>query len=231
MKAPETKSMEFDLAGVSVMLAIPVNRDFPWQTTQSLVETAIALKANRIEFDIQYVVGSSIVEVARSKVCDVFLKGNKSRLLMIDSDQAWKPEDVMRLLALSTRMSVVTGAYPAKKDPPTYLLAPEDGAVSSNEYGCLPLKGLGLGFTMVRRDVIQALADKAPRVIFPGSDEPIAHLFRCDTVNGLFRGEDIAFFEDVRALGHTVWVDPTINIGHVGSKEYRGRLMDALVEA
>ncbi len=228
MKAPDTKPASFDMTGVSVMLAVPVNRDLPWQTAQSLIETTILLKDKGIPFDVQLVVGSSIIEVARSKVADAFLKSGHTRLMMLDSDQTWKAQSIVRMLAMSTKMKVVVGAYPAKRDPPTFLLSPIDGVVQSNEWGCIPLKGLGLGFTIVTRDVIQALAEKAPKLVFPDSPDPLAHIFRCDVVDGTFRGEDMAFFADVAALGHTVWLDPTINVGHVGGKEYRGAIMDAL---
>lgn len=228
MIAPETKSAEFDLSGVSVMIAIPVNRDLPWQTASSLVETVIELQRLGVAFQVQMVVGSSIVEVARSKVANVFLKSDMNRLLMIDSDQRWTPADAIRLLAMSTKMDVVLGAYPAKRDPPTFLMSPEDGAVTSNEWGCIPIKGLGLGFTMVSRQVIEDLAELAPKLTFPESTEPVAHIFRCDVVDGAFRGEDMAFFADVRFLGYGVWLDPTLCIGHVGAKEYTGAIMDAL---
>jgi hypothetical protein len=221
-------SASFDLAGISVMIAVPVNRDLPWQTAQSLIETVIELKDRGIPFDVQMVVGSSIVEVARSKVADAFLKSQCNRLLMIDSDQAWKPADVIRILAFSTKMDVVTGAYPAKRDPPTFLLSPEDGIVQSNEWGCIPVKGIGLGFTIVHRTVIEQLAEKAPKLVFPESPDPVAHIFRCDVVEGVFRGEDMAFFADVRELGYTVWLDPKLCVSHVGAKEYKGAIMDAL---
>jgi hypothetical protein len=41
------------------------------------------------------------------------------------------------------------------------------------------------------------------------------------------RGEDGAFFDDIRALGHKVWLDPTIELGHVGTKVYRVASMAA----
>lgn len=220
--------MRFDLEGVSVMLAIPVNRDLPWQTAQSLVETVTLLKDSGILFDVQFVVGSSIIEVARSKVADAFLKSGHTRLMMIDSDQTWAAKSIVRLLALSTRMDVIAAAYPAKRDPPTFLMSPEDGDAVPNEYGCIPIKGIGLGFTMVTRPAIVALAARAPKLKFPDSDEPIAHIFRCDTVDGSFRGEDMAFFADLRAAGFPVWLDPAIEVGHVGAKKYGGVISDAL---
>lgn len=228
MTVGETKQVEFDLKNASVMIAIPVNRDLPWQTARSLMETCIRFANTGLNFDVQFVVGSSIIECARSKVADVFLKGKCQHLFMIDSDQTWTPDAAIRMLALSTKMDVVCGAYPAKHDPPTFLLNPEDCEVETNEWGCLPLKGLGLGFTIVQRHVMEELADRAPKLTFPDSDDSIAHIFRCDIVDGAFRGEDMAFFADVRALGYTVWVDPTIEIGHVGAKEYRGKLTDAI---
>ena len=224
----DTTPMAFDLAGVSVMLAMPVNRDLPWQTAQSLVETVIALKDRGIPFDVQFVVGSSIVEVARSKVVNVFLQGDKTRLFMLDSDQAWKAKDFIRLLALSTVMPVVVAAYPAKRDPPTFLISPPDGDVMSNEWGCLPINGLGLGFAVVQREVMQALADRAPKLVFPDSPEPMAHVFRCDVVDGVFRGEDMAFYADVMELGHTVFLDPSVDVGHIGAKEYGGSIRGAI---
>lgn len=224
----DKKPMKFDLSGLSVMVAIPVNRDFPWQTVQSLLETVSMLEQKGIRYRIQVVVGSSIVEVARTKVVHEFLKTDCNRLFMIDSDQTWKAKDAMRLIALSTKMSVVLASYPSKMDPPTFMLSPIEGEVLSNEWGCLPIKGIGLGFTIVHREIIKALSDKAPLAKFPSSDLLVPHVFRCDVEDGVFVGEDMAFFNDVRALGHTVWLDPTVNVGHVGGKEYGGSIMDAI---
>lgn len=228
--APEMKQVAFDLKNASVMLAMPVNRDLPWQTARSLMETTIRFANMGINFEVQFVVGSSIIECARTKVADVFLRSKCRHLFMIDSDQTWTPDDAVKMLALSTKMEVVCAAYPAKREPLTYLLGPEDFDVEMNEWGCLPMKGLGLGFTIVQRHVIEALAERAPKLKFPDSDEPIAHIFRCDIVDDVFRGEDMAFFADVRELGHQVWVDPLIDVGHVGGKEYRAKLIDALTQ-
>ncbi len=222
--------MKFDLSGINVMIAIPVNRDLPWQTAQSLIETVTVLKDNGISFLIQFVVGSSIIEVARSKVAHEFLKSDCNRLLMIDSDQEWEAKDAVRLMAMSTQMDVVLGAYPAKRDPPTFLLSPVDGEAQANHFGCIPINGIGLGFTIVSRDVMEKLAADAPQVVFSESPEPIPHIFRCDIVDGVFRGEDMAFFADVRSHGYTVWLDPKIRVGHVGAKNYQGDIRDALIK-
>ncbi len=46
--------------------------------------------------------------------------------------------------------------------------------------------------------------------------------------DGEYRSEDMHFFKACRKLGYEVCIDPNIELGHVGGKEYRGKLMDAL---
>jgi hypothetical protein len=71
-------------------------------------------------------------------------------------------KDVFRLLALSTKFEVVACAYPAKVDTPTFYVNYEPGEYEANKYGLLSVKGVGLGFTIVDRKVIQELSDRAP---------------------------------------------------------------------
>lgn len=221
-------NVELSIQDVSVMLAMPTHRDIPVPTVVSLLETADLMRTKGIPFEIQMQVGGSIIETARSKVASLFLQSDKSRLFWVDSDIKWKADDFLRLLALSTKMPVVSGIYPSKSDPPLFFLSVEKSEVETNEFGCFPVKGVGLGFTVIRRDVIESLAKDAPLLKFPDLPEPIPHIFRCDSENGEFRGEDMAFFADIRALGHPVFIDPSVTLGHVGSKTYTASIRDHL---
>ena len=218
--------MQFSIAGVNVMIAVPVNRDFPWQTTKSLLDTGHALCERGIPYSVQFVTGGSLVEKVRSLLAHAFLKSNANKLFWIDSDMAWDAKDFIRLLTFSTVMDVVGATYPAKRGPATEFLMDIDTRVGTNEFGCLPVKGMGLGFTVVRRSVIEVLAQQAPKV--KEGDEEVAMIFRNEIADGVFRGEDMTFFADCQKLGVETWVDPSIEIGHVGAKEYRGALKQAL---
>jgi hypothetical protein len=106
--------------------------------------------------------------------------------------------------------------------------------MASNEWGCIPINGFGLGFTVVCREVIEALGKDAPKVFFDAPESGnrrrrIPHIFRCDIVEDEFRGEDMAFLADARAHGYEVWLDPSLEISHVGAKAYGGKIMDALI--
>ncbi len=221
--------MKYDLCGISVLIAIPVNRDFPWQTVQSITETVDLLNARHISYRIQMLTGVSIVDKARSQLAHVFLKGPEKRLFWIDSDMSWKAESFLRVLSMSVAMDVVGATYPAKRGPNTEFLMDLDTSkpIRTNEHGCIPIKGMGLGFTCCRREVIEYLAKQAPTVI-DDNGESVPMIFRSEIKDGVFRGEDIVFFDDCRKAGAGVWCDPSIELGHVGGHEYRGALAGAM---
>ena len=175
-------------------------------------------------------VGCSLIHHARTKVCHRFLQSDANRLFWIDSDIEWKISDFLRLLALSTKLECVSGIYSAKTDPPVFFVNVDDptGELETNEYGCLPMKGLGIGFTVIQRKVIQELSARAPLRRYPGFDEKIPKVFRCDDDGDDDRGEDMAFFSDVNALGYKVWLDPSIVLGHIGPKVYSAKFTDYL---
>lgn len=222
------------MAGIKVMLAIPTHRDIPVQTVKSLLETQAALSSGRIPSLMEMQSGGSLVHHARTKAAWHFLQSDCTHLFWVDSDMAWQASDFLRLLAIGTKLECVSGAYPCRAEPIRFFIAgaAEDEQVEANEYGCIPVHGLGLGFTCVQRSVIEKVADQSPRLNYPDIDEgPIPRIFRCDERDGYARGEDIAFFDDVRALGFQPWLDPSIELGHIGAKEYRAKFSDHLVQA
>jgi hypothetical protein len=222
--------MKLGMAGVSVMLAMPANRDIPPGTVISLLETMDLMRTQGIPFEMQWQIGSSLVHHARSKIAHLFLKSDKSLLFWVDSDIEWEAKDFLRLCALATKMDVVGGAYPAKKDPIVFFLDPSSaGEIKSNEYGCLEIGGWGIGFTVFNRKVIEALSEKAPKRKFHNDLELIPYLFRADDEEeGSARGEDMSFFADAKKAGFGVFLDPSVTLGHIGSKTYTASIADML---
>lgn len=223
-----TEDIDISLAGLSVMIGIPAGRDLPALTVKSLLGTMELCRTQRVPTQLGMVVGSAVVQWARDEVIDLFLQSDATRLFWIDSDMVWEPEQFMRLLALSQYREVLCAAYPAKRDQPTFYVNYEAGNLMQGQYGLLDIKGIGLGFTVMHRTVIERLAANAPKVLDDVSGKSIASVFRVDTSDGRRQGEDMAFFADIRALGHKVWLDPTVDLGHIGQKTFRGSIRDAL---
>lgn len=216
------------LADVSVFLAMPAHRDIPARTVVSLLGTLDLMRDKNIPFEIQIQNGGSIVTHARTKAVHSFLKTDKTRLFWVDSDIQWNPADFLRLLALSVKLECIGALYPAKHDPIEFLINFDDYELETNDFGCFDLKGFGMGFLCLQRHVVEKVSAAAPKLRFPDIDEPIPHLFRLDENNGYARGEDNAFFADVRALGYKTWVDPSVKLGHIGQKIYAGDFMEML---
>jgi hypothetical protein len=217
----ETRST--DPAGLSVMIGMPAYAEIPVPTVVSLLGTYHASSTRGVRCEAGIVAGSSVVSWARDQVLDLFLQSDCNRLFWIDSDMAWRPDDFFRLLAHTQAFPVVAAAYPLKDDTARFIVA----GIKPAEHGLLEVDGVGLGFTVMRREVVAAVAAKAPRVRDEVSGREMAAVFRVDC-KGVRTGEDIAFFEDIRACGFKVLVDPAIRLGHIGQKVYTASLSDAL---
>lgn len=207
----------------AVGVGMPCMATIPWQTALALARTTHAAAGAGVPINLHVVAGSSLVQVARDVILDNFLAGKENYLFWIDSDIVWQSEDFFRVLRLAKELGVVCGAYPLKRDPPECVI---NFGESPDSHGCVAVDGLGLGFACVRRDIVEAFAATKEKMYHAGNGRMILDAFRVDKTihtDGVAhaRGEDGAFFADLKALGHQAWLDPSIHLGHVGSKEYR----------
>lgn len=223
--------MNVDIGGVSVYIGIPVYGRIPPATALSLAHTLHLCGARAVSVELA-MMQRGIVTWARDMVIDGFLKSDKMKLFWIDSDMVWAPDDFFKMLALSTFRDVVCAAYQAKKDGlPDYQIYGTGEAQKADELGLLEVMGTGLGFTIMDRAICEQMVEGAPVVIDQNAGEPMRSVFRTDVVDGVRRGEDIAFFSDIRALGHKVWLDPAIRLGHIGERCWQGRAIDSMEKA
>ena len=223
----EVARTRFDLSGLSLYVGIPTNRDMNPRFVGALLDTQYTLMAKGIPCSIGMKVGNSRVERARTGVAWDFLESKCNRLLWLDDDQTFAPKDVIRLLCLSTELEIVGAVYPCKREPIELRISTTHKSIPSDRWGLIRVDGMGLGFTMVTRQVMQALADHSPLVKFDEYAERRPMVFH-PRLNDKMEdvGEDIGFFHDCKALGFEVWVDPAMSIGHIGTKVYEGTLLE-----
>lgn len=232
-RRPPDLARQIKVTGVSVYIGTPVDNEIPPETVGSYMDTSARLAAMGIRWGASFE-RSGIITNARDLVVDSFLKSDFDKLAMIDSDMVWSPEDFLQMLALSTIKDVVASPYHSKIDDTPFTL--NDGGFSHDldEYGTCRIRGTGLGFAFFDRKVIEAVAEGRPKVregisgrvkreIFRTGYEPVPDDPEAD---GTFLGEDMAFFDDVRAAGYDVWLCPHLVLGHIGKKQWRGSLMN-----
>ena len=224
--------MDINWKDLSVAVGFPCGSMIPWQTTISLVSTAKACERAGIPFGVDVIAGNSVVTAARDLVLTAFLRGNKSRLFWIDSDIVWTPKDFTRILMLSSELPIIGATYPLKTGGKagTFIVNMLDGrSVDMNPFGCIKVRSYGLGFCCMTREVVQRIADSTRRVTTGVGATEVYSVFRTDVLpSGVARGEDVAFFDDARALGYDVWLVPTIQLGHVGTHVYTSDPVKAL---
>jgi hypothetical protein len=211
---------------------MPCGATVPWQTAISLARTARFAAQNGVPLDLCVTAGGSVVSEARNLVLNSFMRTKADILLWIDSDIEWSVFDFVSIVQHAAVVDVVCAAYPVKiPTAPFIVKQPDPDNVEINGLGLVKIDGTGLGFCAVRRTVLEQLVEKATYVDI-GTELEVPDVFRVDrTITGgrrTARGEDMAFFADIRDLGHDVWLDPTIQLGHIGNHVYRGDPIAAL---
>lgn len=219
------------LDGLSVCIGMPCSRDIPVSVVRSLFATRDICGSHGVPCSLAIVSGNAVIQWARDEVMALMLKSQANRFFMIDSDIVWKPEDFMRLLALSQKRDVICVSYPAKKEPTTFFIRRDESKkLVPDKYGLLEVQGAGLGFTVITREVAEAVSESSEDIHDEISGTTSKSIFKIGSVDGHRRGEDMAFFDKISELGYKVFLDPTISLGHVGPKTYEARALEALMQ-
>lgn len=225
----------------SVMICTPIARNPSWQYTAALASTLLLLQENGVRAGFQFVVGSSIIHKARNELCAHFLASDFTDLLFIDDDMQWQPGAVFRLLASDKPLIGGVGRMRVQKpnsDPAVWCWRPkhDQGALTQDDMGAVEALGMGAAFMLINRGVFNAMAEAHPDWKRPGAADwspqmrALYHEFFAQTVgpDGEI-GEDYTFCNRWRDLGGSVWVDPSIALGHVGSWTFSGALSEILI--
>ena len=217
--------MEIKIAGMHVMVGMPLYGSPTNKTVMSLLKTQGYCLHQGMAFS--YTTSSGFVTFARADIIQDFLASDADKLFWIDGDMAWSPESFCKMVALSTLRDIVCAGYPLKQDGGhTYIVNCEGVEAVTGDYGLLEIHGTGLGFSIWSREACQALWDSKPIIHDTFKNVMTREVFCVNARGGTRRTEDINVFEDLRALGFKVYLDPTIELGHVGSKEWRGSVSE-----
>ena len=108
--------------------------------------------------------------------------------------------------------------------------------------GWVPLEGIGMGITLIKRDVLDKMVDAAAVPdMWQSSDRPPefagASAFRYGFFDSLYDdtlktmlSEDLSFCKRWRsACGGEIWGNANYEIGHIGQMIYKGRYIDRLM--
>lgn len=219
---------EFDLSGLSVCIAIPCYSGIvPVETALALTQTIVLLKDHHVRVDIAIERENGIITAVRNRLVGRFLQETTADYLFwIDDDIIFTPEDFLSCLALASEKKMVGATYPVRKDEPKFFIKyiNDEYPEFDKDYGLIKAKGLGLGFMCMHRDLVKEIVDQNDTYEDKGMTIP--DVFKVGRRGDKYWGEDMWFFNDLYDNGHIAYINPLINLKHVGRKDYDFKLLD-----
>jgi len=158
------------------------------------------------------------IHIARNILVRQFLEETDcTHLMFIDSDLKFPPESVYGLA--NAGLPVAAGIYRQREEKMRYVFRLPDNKIIMNN-GWLRVDRLPGGFMCIRRDVLQEMTDRAPRVKVTNQGD-LPYVFRLQD-EGSFIGEDLCWCDDYTKLYHEgvfeqpIWIWPDITFDHNG---------------
>ena len=183
-----------------LLIAIPTNDYMHYEFVKSL--TALIRNLD-VDYDIA-LQGSTLVYVGRDKLASKAIKEGYTHMLCLDSDMVFTDELVEDLMLPGKPF--VTGIAHSRRSPYVSCLFkeiwPEPQRWEGCEYPFSPFKVGGCGFAcvLIETRIVKDVWEHHGTAFFPERE----------------LGEDLAFCKRARDLGHEIWAEPTVRLGHIG---------------
>jgi len=209
---------------LSLLICVPIHgygQTSFWRSILKLQETLIYS-----DFPHAFLIleNESLVQRARNNSVTSFMETEFERMLFIDSDIEFEPEDVQKLWNLD--VDVAVGAYPMKRiDVPTCGWVDGELIDLDKMDGPTPVDYAGTGFMMMKREVFHKFhseyEDRFHHEGKPGenvlSQRVSFNYFDTRVDDGIFLSEDYSFCADFRKIGGEIILEPSIRLKHYGT--------------
>lgn len=221
------------------------------QYLNAVLRLAEACAANGVGFHLELLEDDRVIARARARLAHRFLQHPAAtHLLFCDADIAFAPETALGMLAAEKdliagvcplkrldwekiRQMALAGAPDVQAAALGYVLRFLPNAANSVEVndGIAQIAYAGTGFMLIRREVVQRVAEAHPELLATIDDgERVAMVFEpmVEAETGEHLSEDYAFCRRWRDLGGEVFGEVASRFTHVGPAAYTGSLLAAL---
>ena len=187
---------------MKLLIAIPTTDQMPYQFVESLTKLIKRLDADKIDYEVKFQSGT-LVHVGRDKLALKAITGGFTHVLWLDSDMVFT-EDLFSDL-WDARKEFVTGIAHARREPYQSCIFTELYPCIQRWQGEYPknlfkIAGCGMACVLMSVDVVRDVWEHHSTAFFPTRD----------------LGEDLAFCQRAKDLGHEIWAEPMVKLGHVG---------------
>jgi len=190
----------------------------------SLMETIRMTSIYGIEIMPIFLPGDALIQRARNDLFKIAHDSGVDDLIWIDSDEAWKAEDFIRLL--SFEVDIVGGTARKKKEEEEYVvrILPDQKNIDLSPSGLFEVEGIGCGFTRLSRKALNEIWDSAEEL-----KDGSRSVFEVKVIDGQIYSEDILFCLKARKLGLKIYMAYKITCDHIGQKIYSGNFEQYLL--
>lgn len=200
-----------------VFLATPAYSGVEAGYAFALFESVKALEGAGIGSELALFANDCHVDDSRNRLVRQFLMTDCTDLIFLDSDLRWEAKDLVKLCQFDA--DVVGGTYPLKQEKEDYPVRLIGGEVN----GLIEAEALPTGFLRIKRHVLEALANDAPKYYGKKDNHIPTPLIFERTLEGTARwGGDYTFCKKWRAAGGQLFLYPSPCFEHIGSKVWCG---------
>jgi hypothetical protein len=224
----------------------------------SVMKLVIGFKSIGLNFAISTLSDSLITRARNNLVAKFMAVPEFTHILFIDADIGFDSQEVLKLLwhdkdvmtgaypIKDVRWSKIADlANKGVKHEDLlsqslrYVVNPvkdKSGSVSVDN-GALSIYDAGTGFMLIKRSVFEKLFAEHPELKYIDDTASLNDEERKNTYalfnsyiddDGRFLSEDYGFCRYWQKLGGSIWVDPTIELSHLGRMKYTGKMIDYL---
>lgn len=163
---------------------------------------------------------------------------DSSHMLFIDADMGFQPDMVTDMMMFDEPL--VGAIYAQRKLPLAWAGSGTGDTVTERRGNFMKVEGVGMGCTLIRRDVVTKMIEKFPELIDTRLTlHPAGDTIKAAGTNRLLRfwekldiadrglvSEDLSFCIRWRECGGDVWAAIGYRISHVGPFDFAGRYLD-----
>lgn len=220
---------EHELTGI--FIGMPCGKGSPRiETALSFNQTTHLLQREGIRWGYTVAPNDVYIEQARSALASLFVASDCSHMLWIDDDLSWDAKDVLRMIGLDH--DFVCAAYRKKIDTEVYTVTPfRDACPVCQHCGCIELKRGNVGFALIHRSVFEKMFAAYPELKCTNPPHYAREikdnyhvLFHSAIEDGMLWEEDDMFCRRWARIGGKMYLDPTINLTHWGTKGWSGNI-------
>jgi|TARA_X000001316_G_scaffold6136_1_gene1472 hypothetical protein len=197
-----------------------------WYTDSLVNSTKLAIE-NNIDLFAIYTSYDALVQRARNKLVQIALEYNFDEIIFIDSDMGWDPQWILDLA--NRKEDIIGGIAPGRRDIEswnTYIAS--KNLIYSDDKKLIQVEKIGTGFLKVSKKALLDIWNISSKYLDDEDQKTYCHAFELEVKDNTLFSEDYVFCRKLIDLGYKLWVDPTMNCNHTGTKTFTGNFIEFL---